>query len=323
MDIKNLNIGIVIPTYKSRKTICSVIIKIQPQINHIYVIDDACPDNSGLFVIENCKDSRVKVLVNSENLGVGGATLRGYTEALNDGCDIVVKMDSDGQMDAIDLMNIIEPILAGRADYSKGNRFYNIQDLTEMPFLRIMGNSILSFMCKISSGYWDIFDPTNGYTAIHSHALRRLPFDKIKKRYEFESDMLYHLGIIRAVVEDVSIKARYNDEESGIVIKKEIPKFLRMHLLNSIKRIFYSYFLRDVSIASLQLVIGLLLIIAGSFFGINVWLKSVATQIPATAGTVMLVSLMLIFGIQFLLNFIQFDIHSSPRIPLSKKLFDE
>ena len=317
--VNNLKISVVIPTYKACDTICNVVSRIQSCVDKIYIIDDACPNSSGFHVEKHCKDTRVSVLKNQLNLGVGGATIRGYIEALKDGCNIVVKMDSDGQMNPEDLMKIMEPLLSGRADYAKGNRFYNIEDLVEMPRIRVFGNAILSLMCKVSSGHWHIFDPTNGYTAIHSTALQLLPLNKIEMRYEFETDILYHLGLIRGVVEDVPIKAQYRDEQSGIIIKKEIINFFKLHIKNSIKRVFYNYYLRDMSIASIQLPVGVFSLIFGVIFGINEWWGSVITGMPATPGTVMLAAFPILFGTQFLLYFIQNDINQMPRIPLQKK----
>jgi len=158
------------------------------------------PDASGKFVKEHCHDLRVHVIYHESNLGVGGAVMTGYRAALKDGADIIVKIDGDGQMDASLISNFIEPILAGEADYTKGNRFFNLEEIRSMPGLRLFGNAVLSFMTKLSSGYWDLFDPTNGYTAIHVDVARHLPFNKISSRYFFETDMLFRLNTLRSVV---------------------------------------------------------------------------------------------------------------------------
>src|SRR5690606_23713788 len=129
-----------------------------------------------------------------------------------DGADVVVKMDGDGQMDPVYLDNLIAPILAGQADYTKGNRFFDLETLRSMPTIRIFGNAILSFMNKLSTGYWDIFDPTNGYTAIHRSLISVIPWNKVSDRYFFESDLLFRLNTFRAVVKDVPMVAQYGDE---------------------------------------------------------------------------------------------------------------
>jgi hypothetical protein len=187
-----------------------------------------------------------------------------------------------------------------------------------MPKLRIFGNSTLSFLTKLSSGYWDIFDPTNGFTAIHSEAARRLPFNKISKRFFFESDILFRLNIIRAVVVDVPMDAKYENELSNLKVHKILIEFLCGHLRNIYKRIFYNYYLRDLSVASFELPLGILLFLSGIVFGIIKWVEASQTGITTPAGTVMLAALPTFMGVQFLLSFINYDIISVPRRPLCK-----
>jgi dolichol-phosphate mannosyltransferase len=266
-----------------------------------------------------CADPRVRVLGNPQNLGVGGAVMRGYAAALADGMDVVVKMDGDGQMDPALLPDLLAPIAAGEADYSKGNRFLELDSLKAMPALRLLGNSLLSFMNKISSGYWDIFDPTNGYTAIHRNALIRLPLAKISQRYFFESDMLFRLNLARAVVVDVPMPARYGDETSNLRVGAVAGEFLWKHLRNFGKRIFYNYYLRDMSVASFELPLGLLLTLGGATFGLSEWLDSSRSGVPATTGTVMLSVLPILVGLQFVLAFLAYDIAATPRRPISGK----
>ncbi|CAM3335479.1 hypothetical protein CUTA107171_22650 [Cupriavidus taiwanensis] len=162
-----------------------VIESIDSLVSNIYVVDDCCPDGSGALVTSECTDPRVRVIRLPENLGVGGAVMAGYRAAIQDGMDVAVKIDGDGQMDPHDIANFVEPILAGEADYTKGNRFFNLDSLEQMPRVRLLGNAALSFMSKLSSGYWDLFDPTNGYTAIHCEVARHLPMEKIRFIEEF------------------------------------------------------------------------------------------------------------------------------------------
>ena len=184
-------VAVVIPSYKVTRHILGVIAGIGPEITRIYVVDDKCPDNSGDFVSANCRDPRVTVVRHEQNQGVGGAVMSGYRAAIADGASVIVKVDGDGQMDGALIPAFIAPILAGEADYTKGNRFFNLEQIGSMPPMRLFGNAMLSLLTKLSSGYWDLFDPTNGFTAIHADAARFLPFDKISKRYFFESDMLF------------------------------------------------------------------------------------------------------------------------------------
>src|SRR5690606_19129847 len=229
------HISVVIPCYQVTQHILGVIGAIGSEVDSIYVIDDQCPDGSGDFVSEHCTDPRVKLLRHEINQGVGGAVMTGYRAALDDGSDIMIKLDGDGQMDAALIPSFVAPILAGDADYTKGNRFFNLEKIGAMPKARLIGNSLLSFMTKLSSGYWDLFDPTNGYTAIHASVARHLPFNKISTRYFFETDMLFRLNTLRAVVVDVPMEAKYGSEVSNLKISRIIGEFSVKHCRNFIK----------------------------------------------------------------------------------------
>lgn len=313
------NIAVVIPCYKVTAHILGVLNSIGAECNYIYVVDDKCPENSGQFVATHCSDDRVKVLYHTENQGVGGAVMTGYQAAIDDGVDVIVKIDGDGQMDPSLIMDFIAPILSGEADYTKGNRFYNLEEISAMPKMRIFGNAVLSLMCKFSSGYWDVFDPTNGYTAIHASVARMLPFQKISRRYFFETDMLFRLNTLRAVVLDIPMSAKYGDEVSGLKISKIVGEFLFKHIRNAIKRVFYNYYLRDLTIASIELPLGIFLMLFGLGFGFSNWYVSLSNNQAAPSGTVMLAALPILIGIQFILAFISYDIASIPRRSLHKK----
>ena len=269
-----MKISVAIPCYKVKEQILSVIKRIPTQVEKIYVVDDCCPEQSGLFVQSQCNDPRVTLIFHPSNQGVGGAVVTAYRQALIDNMDIVVKIDGDDQMDPALLPLFIEPIVQGRADYTKGNRFFNLETLIAMPTLRKLGNAVLSFVNKCSSGYWNVMDPTNGYTAIHCQTLALLPLDKLSTRYFFESDMLFRLGTVRAVVQDISMAAIYADERSNLQIKKVIFEFPWLYIKAFFKRVFYNYFLRDFNGASLELVLGLLLILFGSLWGAEHWLST-------------------------------------------------
>ena len=315
-----MKIAVVIPCYKVTGSISGLIPRIANDIAAIYCVDDACPDESGKFIEKNCDDSRLKILYNETNQGVGGAMITGYREALKDGCDIIVKLDGDGQMDPALITAFTAPIIEGLCDYTKGNRFYRPEDLEKMPLIRLIGNALLSFMTKLSSGYWHVFDPTNGFTAIHGAVLREIPLDKISKDYFFESDMLFRLNIAHAVVRDIPMRALYADETSNLRIGKVVGKFLAKHIRNFYKRIVYSYFLRDFSLASLELVAGLILFLFGMIFGLNEWQKAIDEGRTASAGTVMLSALPVLIGVQMLLSFLQFDMQGKNRPPIHKDL---
>ena len=313
-------LAVVIPCYRVTDRVLEVIERIGPEVAMIFAVDDACPDGSGKLIESQARDPRVRVLFNDRNKGVGGAVIAGYRAALEAGANIIVKLDGDGQMDPALIATIARPVIEGRADYSKGNRFHSVWNVRQMPATRLMGNAALSFLTKLSSGYWSIFDPTNGYTAIHSEALRRLQLANVSERYFFETDMLINLGNIRAVVTDVPMEARYAGENSHLRIHRVFGHFLGKNLKELFKRILYTFFLRDFSLASAQLLVGVLFLTFGSVFGGIEWYKSVVTGEPATTGTVMIATLPVILGFQLVLSFLGFDMANEPRIPIQPAL---
>lgn len=309
-------IAVIIPCYKVRDHILGVIDSIGPEVSRIYVIDDCCPDNSGGLVEAQCKDTRVSVIRHAENQGVGGAVMTGYKAAIADDMDIFVKIDGDGQMDPSLLLDFVAPIIAGKADYTKGNRFFDLEEIRAMPKIRLFGNAVLSLLCKLSSGYWNLFDPTNGYTAIHNTAARHLPFEKISRRYFFETDILFRLNTLRAVVVDIPMDAKYGDEVSNLKISKIVGEFLAKHARNFFKRIFYNYYLRDMSLASIELPLGLAFLSFGVTFGGYHWVHSMQSGTNTPAGTVMLAAMPALMGLQLVLAFMSYDIASVPRQPI-------
>lgn len=312
-------VAVVIPCFRVSRHVLDVIAGIGPDVGSIFVVDDACPEHTADLVESRCTDARVTVIRHPENRGVGGAMATGYHAALDAGADIIVKVDGDGQMNPAQIPQLTRPLLLGQADYAKGNRFYDLELLRAMPRLRLFGNAMLSMVNKISSGYWDIMDPTNGYTAIHRTALSRLPMAKIDSGYFFESDMLARLYTIRAVVRDVPMPARYENESSSLRIGRVLTSFPPKYLRSTFKRIFYSYFLRDFNAGTLQLMGATVVGGAGAAYGIAKWVLSTRTGIAATSGEVMLAALPVLVGVQFLLAAMQFDIQNVPREPLQER----
>lgn len=317
-----MRIAVVIPAYKVRDQILGVISRIGPEVDAIYVVDDACPEGSGAIVESRCDDPRVRVIKRQVNGGVGAAVKTGWRAALADGCDILVKVDGDGQMDPRLLPAFVAPIRAGQADYTKGNRFFDPEHVRRMPRIRLLGNAVLSFMSKASSGYWQVFDPTNGYTAISGAALRLLPLDKIADRFFFESDLLFRLGTIRAVVKDIPMVAVYEDEASSLRVRGVVGPFLVGHARAFLKRIIYNHYLRSFSVASVELLLALPLILFGLVYGFSTWMGAASQGLSATSGQVMIAALPILVGVQLLLAFLQYDIASTPSEPLSP-LLDE
>jgi glycosyltransferase involved in cell wall biosynthesis len=313
-------VAVVIPCYNVRDHILGVLAGIGPEAAAIYVIDDACPEGTGEHVRKNCADRRVRVIRNERNLGVGGATMRGYREALGEDMDILVKLDGDGQMDPARLASIVRPLVDGNADYAKGNRFFDLDVVTRMPARRLIGNAVLSFVNKMSSGYWDVMDPTNGYTALHANVCRALPLDKIAKDYFFESDMLFRLATLRAVVVDVPMPARYGSERSNLKVGHAARTFPKLYFVRTVKRLFYGYFLRDFNAGTVQFLAGMALLAGGGTFGALRWYASVSSGVPATAGTVILAALPVLIGGHLLIAALNYDIWNVPRRPVHPHL---
>ncbi len=318
-----MRIAVAIPCYKVTQHVLGVIAAIGPEVHAIYAVDDACPDHSGNFIQTHNQDPRVKVLFNPENRGVGGVIVTAYKAAIADGMDIVVKIDGDGQMNPALLPKFIRPLLRGEADYTKGNRFFRPESVQAMPPVRLFGNAVLSFMTKLSCGYWNLMDPTNGYTAARTCVLAELPLDKLEKRYFFETDMLFRLNTLRAVVKDIPMDSVYADEESNLKIGKVLPEFLKKHASRLWRRYVYNYFVRDFNVGTLYSLFGVLLLTVGTTFGAMHWLDSALSKHPATSGTVMLAALPVLIGIQFLIAFLHYDVSNLPTDTLSNTLAAE
>lgn len=310
--MNDAKIAVVIPAFKVVDTIKEVIYSIPDTVDYIIVVDDRCPDFSGREAEKSNRKDLI-VIYHERNEGVGGAMITGYKKALEFGCEIVIKIDGDGQMDPKYMGKLIEPLIQDNADYTKGNRFQDFKALERMPRIRIFGNSALSFMIKVASGYWNIMDPTNGYTAIHRRVLEKLDLPKISKGYFFESDLLICLNIIDAVVKDIRMPAKYAQEKSSLNIEKTVFQFPPKLLKGLAKRVFLKYFIYDFNMASVYILLGLPVFLASVFWGIVEWIDSFVSGVPRTAGTIMLVALPIILSFQMLLQAINIDIYSIPK----------
>jgi dolichol-phosphate mannosyltransferase len=305
-------VAVVIPAFKVSNHLGDLLGRIGSQVNHIIVVDDFCPENSGQVALKAGEfDKRISVVFHNQNLGVGGAVKTGYREALRLDSEVIVKIDGDGQMDPDDIADLISPLIDHTASYSKGNRFYNIEVFTKMPKVRLLGNILLSFYSKLSTGYWSIFDPNNGFTAITSKTLKKIPLDKVDNRYFFESDMLFRLNLLNSNVVDVPLPARYGSEKSGLSVSRSIFEFFYKHNRNFVKRIIYSYFMREFSLASLQLLLGSTLIILGLSLGLYNFIHSRMNEMATPTGTLIIIAMSVLSGLQLLLGFFSYDMQRS------------
>ena len=309
--LKNKKIAVVIPTYKVKKFLKQVVLDLPDFIDYVIIVDDKCPEKS--YEVAVNKKERVIIIHHQENQGVGGAVISGYKKAVEIEVDIIIKIDGDGQMDSNYIEKLITPIINNKADYTKGNRFKNFKALKSMPKIRLFGNSGLSFLVKVASGYWNLMDPTNGFTAISKDAILGLDLDKISKRYFFESDMLINLNIENCVVKDIDIPAKYGDEKSSLSITKTLFEFPPKLFKGFCKRIFYKYFIYDFNMASIYMIFGFPMFLFGSIFGTYRWILAITENVENTTGTVMLSVLPIILGVQFILQAINIDINNIPK----------
>ena len=285
------------------------------------MVDDASPDATADRVSASAEDDhRILLIRHPLNQGVGGAMVTGYRRALELGAQVVVKIDGDGQMDMDQLPKLLQPLIEGKADYTKGNRFRDFKSLQKMPFIRRVGNMGLAFLAKAATGYWHLFDPTNGFNAIRSEVLAQLPLEGIDRTYYFETSMLANLYLIGAVVKDVPMPARYQGEVSSLLIHRILFEFPLRLLATFVRRLVLKNFIYDFSMGSIYLLAGLPLLIFGLMFGVYKWIQYASIGVPAPTGTVMIPTLSVLLGIQLLLSAIEIDLRSVPTEPLSGPL---
>lgn len=309
---KENRIVVVIPAHNEAPHISEVIKTLPQWVDHVIVVDDCSQDNT-LEVAKNTSDSRLVFLKTPQQQGVGGATLAGYLKSMDLRADIIVKMDGDGQMRPEYLSLLLDPLIERGYDYAKGNRFLVSESLNFMPRHRLLGNITLTFLTKLASGYWHIFDPQNGYTAIKMQALKALDHKKIHKGYFFENDILVHLNLLDFRVKDVPIPTHYGQEISDLNPFKTSVLFPFLLLKRFFRRIYQKYILRDFSPIALFLILGAILFGWGTFFGVFIWIKSALSGHPTLTGTIMLALLPLILGFQLLLQAIVLDIQDTPK----------
>lgn len=319
MAYEGVRVAVAIPAYKAASTIAAVIADIPAFVDCILVVDDASGDGTA-EVVRGVHDPRVRVEVHETNQGVGGAMKSAYRAALLDGIDVVVKMDADGQMDPRYLMDLLAPTITGEAGYVKGNRLWSWTSAKGMPRERLFGNLFLSLATKAASGYWSVFDPTNGFTAIRADVLRRLDFDAIEDRYYFETNMLVELHLRRIVVQDILMEARYRGEASSLSVVGASVEFALRLVGSLVRRVMLEYFVLDMRPGTVFGLLGALGVAFGTVFGVYHWRLGEAMGTSSLPGTVMVAAIPVIVGTQLLVQALALDIVESRNFPRLRPL---
>jgi glycosyltransferase involved in cell wall biosynthesis len=321
VNFREFDLAVVIPAYRVADEIEAVLNELPDYLRHIIVVDDASPDNTSALVEAFAnRDRRIVLVRNEENQGVGAAMITGFQKALELGVQVVIKIDGDHQMDPAYIPKLVTPLLKGKADYTKGNRFRDFESLRHMPLIRRIGNLGLSFLTKAATGYWNCFDPTNGFFAIRAEILEQLPLERIDHRYFFETSMLANLYLLGAYILDVPMPARYRGERSSLSIWRVLIEFPAKLFITLSRRILLRYFLFDFSMVSVYLLTSIPLMLFGVIFGSVKWIQYLELGVPAPTGTVILPTLAIILGIQILLSAIEIDMNAAPKSPLSGPL---
>ena len=313
MVYRNACVAAVVPAFNEEALIATVIETMPDFVDHIVIVDDCSPDRTS-EVVRSLDDPRVTLIRHEVNQGVGGAIITGHRIAMELGADVNVVMAGDAQMDPKHLPALLDRVTDDGYGFSKANRFYAPESFHGMPRYRVFGNVVLSFMTKLASGYWHLFDPQNGYTAVRTEVLRNIPLDHVAKRYSFENDFLIHLNIQQVSAVDVPVPAVYGDEVSSIRLGRVVPELLDLLFRGFWRRIWYRYVLWSFSPIALLLFLGLAAFLFG--LAVAVWIAFVIVgSVIATAGTVMLAALPLMIGTQMLISAMQLDIQASPSTP--------
>jgi glycosyltransferase involved in cell wall biosynthesis len=310
--IDGRTLAAVVPAYRVERQIGGVLEAMPPEIDLVFVVDDASPDHTGTAV-RAIGDSRIRLIRHEKNRGVGGAMASGFRAALLERADIIVKCDGDGQMDPQQIPRLVAPLVSGQADYAKGCRFYQFAELRAMPRARFVGNIGLTFLTKLASGYWHVLDPQNGFIAVRSDFLRRIPLERLARGYFFENDMLIRLNCVEARVLDVPMPARYGAEPSSLNPWRILVSFPARLLAGFFRRLFWRYLVFDVSPVAVFFLAGLALASFGAAFGSFHWIRNATRGVATPTGTVILAAVPFILGVQLLLQAVVLDIQNTPR----------
>lgn len=314
----DVHVAAVVPAYNVSAELGGVLRAMPALFRTIIVVDDASRDDTAAVAERYAHvDPRIIVVRHEQNRGVGGAMVTGFNKALESGADVVVKIDGDGQMPLWLVPQLVQPLIDGTADYTKGNRFRDFQTIRTMPMMRRIGNVVLSFLAKAATGYWHCFDPTNGFLAIRADVLSQIPLKKIDPTYFFETSMLSHLYVLGAVVKEIPMPARYAGETSSLSIARVVRQFPARLLASLLRRLVLKNFVYDFNLESFHIAAGLPLLFAGVLYGGYHWWWYTSRDLAAPTGTVVLSALLITIGMQLLISAVNLDLQAIPREPIN------
>jgi glycosyltransferase involved in cell wall biosynthesis len=308
--LEGKTVAVVVPAYDEEELVATTIQGVPGFVDRIIVVDDASRDGTAAAA-RAAGDGRVEVIAHERNSGVGAAIVTGYQRAVAEGIDVTCVMAADNQMEAADLERIALPVVRGELEYAKANRLITGEAWKVIPHSRYLGNAVLSLLTKIASGYWHVADSQSGYTAASREILAQLDLDRIYPRYGFPNDMLVHLNVWNARVRDIPSRPVYDvGERSGIKIRKVVPRISWLLVKGFFWRMREKYVIRDFHPLVFFYALGALM----TFLGLGLGIAEVVLRIMGNAvsvGTVVLVALLLIFGSQFTLFAMWFDMESN------------
>jgi glycosyltransferase involved in cell wall biosynthesis len=311
--IEEKTVGVVMPAYNEELLLAPTLAGIPDFVDRVYVVDDASRDSTvGRAHTAAAGDPRIVVIVNERNAGVGASVVTGYKRAIADRIDVICVMNADNQMDPSELVALATPVARGELDYAKANRLFTGQAWELIPHYRYLGNAVLSLLTKIASGYWHVADAQAGYTAISLPMLEQLDLDRIYPRYGYPNDMLVHLNVWNARVRDFPSRPIYGiGEQSEIRLRKVVPTISWLLFKGFWWRLGQKYVIRDFHPLVFFYMFGLVMSLAGLALGIAQAVLRYGFDVAATAGTVVLIALLLMFGLMFTLFAMWFDMETN------------